>query len=157
MALFRRPWVRRAKNGFVLDLPEGLRDALPHLGAEVEALLGSDEPVVRRVFPTAYPDDPEREEGFQALVRGELIDRHRAGLALITETIDAERLSADELTTWMTTVNAMRLILGTALDVDEETEPEYADDDPRAPTHQFYVVLSVLLGDILDALETHPG
>jgi hypothetical protein len=153
VGLFRRPWVRPAKDGFTLDLPEGLREALPHLGAEVEALLGSDEPAVRRVFPTAYPDDPEREAGFQALVRGELIDRHRAGLALITETIDADRLTADELATWMTTVNAMRLILGTVLDLDDETEPEFADDDPRAPTHQFYVVLSVLLGDILEALE----
>jgi hypothetical protein len=153
VGLFRRPWVRPGRDGFVLDLPEGLREALPHLGAEVEALLGSDEPVVHRVFPAAYPDDPEREAGYQALVRGELIDRHRAGLALMADTVDAERLSLDELTTWMTTVNAMRLVLGTALDVDEDRELELEVDDPQAPMNQLYVVLSVLLSDIVEALD----
>jgi hypothetical protein len=149
----RRPWVRPTDEGFALELPAGLRDALPHLGSEVEALLDSDEPLVRRVFPTAYPDDPDREAGYQALVRGELVDRHRAGLALIADTVEADHLTAEELTSWMTTVNAMRLVLGTALDVDEESEPEYPDDDPRAITHQFYVVLSILLGDIVDAFD----
>lgn len=153
MGLFRRSWVRPSKDGFALDLPAGLRDALPHLGAEVDALLGSDEAVVARLFPTAYPDDPGREAGFQALVRGELIDRHRSGIELIAATAQADRLSHDELTTWMTTVNAMRLVLGTALGVEEDTELELDDDDPRAPTNQLYVVLSVLLGDILEALE----
>jgi len=154
VGLFRRKWVRAAGDGQVeLDLPPGLQEVLPHLGEEIDGLLGSDEPVVARLFPTAYPDDPEREAGYQALIRGELIERHRAGLRLIADTVGTGRLTHDELVTWMTTVNAMRLVLGTALGVEEDVDLEFDDDDPRAVTNQLYVVLTVLLDDILEVLE----
>jgi hypothetical protein len=154
VAIFRRSWVRRRGDGtYELDLPDGVREALPHLGAELEGLLGSDEPVMARLFPTAYPDDPEREAGYQALIRGELIDRHRAGLELVAATASADRLTHDELVTWMTTVNAMRLVLGTALGVEDDVDLEIDDDDPRSLTNQLYLVLSVLLDDILDVLD----
>jgi hypothetical protein len=152
---FRTPWVARdGADRFVLDLPPGLEAALVQLGGEVRELLGSDEPAVRRVFPTAYADDPEREAGYQALVRGELIERHQAGLDLIASTIEAEALTTEQVTAWMTTVNAIRLILGTALDVSEDLDLELDESDPRYPVHQLFVVLGVLLHDIVDALDS---
>ena len=153
MALFRRPWVRAVDGGYSLRLPDGLRQVLPRLSDELGELLASDEASVRRVFPTAYPDDAEREAGYQALIRGELVDRHRAGLALLAATADAEMLSQDELTRWMTTINAVRLILGTALDVAEDHELELDDDDPRQFTFQLFTVLGLLLGDIVEAFD----
>lgn len=148
----RRQWiVREGPDRFVLALPQGLAAILVQLGGEMRDLLTSDAEVVYRVFPVAYPDDDEREEGYQAMVRGQLIERHQAGIDLLAETATADALSADELSRWMTTTNAIRLILGTALDVDEDTDLDLDEDDPRFPVQQLYFVLSELLSHIIVA------
>lgn len=154
MGLFsrRRPWiVCEAPDRYALALPDGLAAVLVQLGGEMRDLLVTNADVVRRVFPVAYPDDDEREAGYQAMVRGQLIERHQAGIDLMAQTATADELSADELTRWMTTTNALRLILGTALDVDEDTELDLDEDDPRFPVQQLYYLLSELLGHILVA------
>lgn len=153
MESFERPrWVERdGPDRFVLNLPEGLDVVLVQLGGELRDLLSTDADVVRRVFPVAYPDDPEREEGFQALIRGELIERHQAGIDLITETVADGVLTREQLSTWMTTINAIRLILGTALDVQEDADLDIEPDDPRFPVHQLFLLLGAMLGHILDA------
>lgn len=154
--MFRSPWVARDREGRIaLRLPEGLAAALPHLGEELSALLESDSDAVRRVFPTAYPDDPEREAGYQVMVRGELIDRHREGIALIAATLDQDHLTDEQLGAWLTTVNALRLVLGAVLGIEDDAgEPDLTDDDPRLPAWQLYHVLSLLLEDIVAALSS---
>lgn len=154
--MFRSPWVARDRTGRIaLDLPDGLVAALPRLGDEVESLLNSDSPAIQRLFPTAYPDDPERDAGYQAMVRGELIDRHRDGIALIAATIDDEYLTEEQLGAWLTTVNALRLVLGAVLDIsDDGAEPDLDEDDPLLPAWQMYHVLSLLLDDIVSALSS---
>src|SRR5690606_10534216 len=122
--LFDRRWFRPAGDGgFDVAVPSGVRAMLADVMSGLDELLTSDSPHLRRVFPTAYPDDPEREAGYQALVRGELIDRHRASAEVIAATIDAEHLTEEELTAWMTATNALRLVFGTALDVGEDDDP----------------------------------
>ena len=155
-SMFRSPWVARDRTGRIaLDLPDGLVAALPRLGDEVESLLNSDSPAIQRLFPTAYPDDPERDAGYQAMVRGELIDRHRDGIALIAATIDDEYLTEEQLGAWLTTVNALRLVLGAVLDIsDDGAEPDLDEDDPLLPAWQMYHVLSLLLDDIVSALSS---
>jgi hypothetical protein len=152
--LFRKPWVARDRDGrFVLQLPDGVGQVLVHLGDELRELLESDHHAVQRVFPVAYPDDPEREAGYQALIRGELIDRHRAGLDLIAATVDADHLTEDQLGAWLTAVNALRLMLGTSLGIDsDDDEVDLHPDDPRAPIAELYHLLAVLLDDIVAAL-----
>ncbi len=154
--MFRSPWVARDRTGRIaLDLPDGLVAALPRLGDEVDSLLNSDSPAIQRLFPTAYPDDPERDAGYQAMVRGELIDRHRDGIALIAATIDDEYLTDEQLGAWLTTVNALRLVLGAVLDIsDDGAEPDLDEDDPLLPAWQMYHVLSLLLDDIVSALSS---
>ncbi len=154
--MFRSPWVARDRTGRIaLDLPDGLVAALPRLGDEVDSLLNSDSPAIQRLFPTAYPDDPERDAGYQAMVRGELIDRHRDGIALIAATIDDEYLTEEQLGAWLTTVNALRLVLGAVLDIsDDGAEPDLDEDDPLLPAWQMYHVLSLLLDDIVSALSS---
>ena len=150
---FRQPWVARDREGrFTIDLPDGVRHALLQLGDELGDLLASDHDAVRRVFPVAYPDDPDREAGYQALIRGELIDRHRAGLDIIASTADAEVLTEEQATAWLTTVNALRLVLGTTLGLDDEDDLDIAETDPRYPVAQLYQVLTILLDDIVTAL-----
>ena len=45
-----------------------------------------------------------------------------------------------EMTAWMGTLNSLRLVLGTKLDVDEEL-PTLAADDPLAPAYAVYEYL----------------
>ena len=116
-------------------------------------LLASDDPVLDRLFPVAYPDDEDRETEYRLLVRDELRSSHEAALAALEESADAERLDEEQLQAWMRAVNEVRLVLGTRLDVTEEgderpTEP----DDPRATAFAVYDYLTWLQGTIVEAL-----
>lgn len=153
MGFFRSPWVARRRGGeYSLDLPDWVRALLVQVGDELGALLSSDHEMVRRVFPTAYPDDSDREAGYQALVRGELIERHREGLDLLGETAHADTLTEEQLGRWLTTINALRLILGTALDVSEDDDPDLGPDDEMAMAWDAYRVMSAVVDDIVQAL-----
>ena len=150
---FRQPWITRDREGrYAVDLPDGVRHALLQLGDELGDLLATDHRSVRRLFPVAYPDDPDREAGYQALIRGELIERHQAGIDLIANTVDSPVLTDEQLTAWLTTVNALRLVLGTTLGLDDEDDLDIDEADPRYPVAQLYQVLTILLDDIVAAL-----
>ena len=87
---------------------------------------------MRRLFPPAYPDDPERDAGYQVLTRDELLEQRLAALDVVERTLDGGDLDTGEMTAWMGTLNSLRLVLGTRLDVDEEL-PDLDPADPRRP------------------------
>lgn len=129
---------------FLLDVCNQLRELLLHAG---------DHPALQRLFPTAYPDDEEREAFYRQMVRDELRDRHLAALETIERTAKASTLSPDELTQWMTAVNALRLVLGTQLGIAEDDEPaEVVDDDPDSAARLAYDLLTQMLWLIVKAL-----
>jgi len=61
-------------------------------------------------------------------------------------------LDEAQLLSWMGAVNDLRLVLGTRLDVSEETAFDQDPDDPDAPALAVYQYLSFLLETIVDAL-----
>jgi hypothetical protein len=139
--------VKLRPNGQVLvrELTGQLREQL---------LASTDEPTLRRLFPPAYADDPERDAGYQVLTRDELLEGRLAGLETVERTLErGGDLDEQELTAWMSTLNALRLVLGTRLDVDEEL-PDLAPDDPLAPHYAVYEYLGWLLSQIVDALSS---
>ena len=124
------------------------------VGSLREQLLAStDEPSVRRLFPPAYPDDPERDAGYQVLTRDELLEAKLAAIEVVERTVESTELDEAELTAWMGTLNSLRLVLGTRLDVDEEL-PTLDADDPLAPAYAVYEVLGWLMSQMVDALST---
>src|SRR5690606_31751849 len=105
-----------------------------------------------RLFPPAYPDDPERDAGYQVLTRDELLEHRLAALDVVESTLDGKGdLDEAAMTAWMGTLNSLRLVLGTRLDVDEEL-PQLDDDDPLAPAYAVYEYLGWLLSQVVDAL-----
>ena len=52
---------------------------------------------------------------------GELLDGRRAALDLVAQTVERDRLSAEEADSWLRALNDLRLVLGTRLDVQEDT------------------------------------
>jgi hypothetical protein len=116
-----------------------------------QLLASTDDPSVRRLFPPAYPDDPERDAGYQVLTRDELLEHRLAALDTVEESLDGAELDDAGLRAWMSTLNSLRLVLGTRLDVDEEL-PALADDDPLAPAYAVYEYLGWLLSQVVDVL-----
>jgi hypothetical protein len=51
----------------------------------------------------------------------------------------------------MTTLNSLRLVIGTRLDVDEDL-PELDPSDPLAPEYALYEFLGWILAQVVDAL-----
>jgi hypothetical protein len=154
MALFDQRRIRpTAQGSYELRLPRQERELVEHLVAQLrEVLLATtDDPSVRRLFPTAYHEDPERDREYQQLVRDELLERRLASLATVEETAGATELDGEQLTGWLTALNDLRLVLGTRLDVSEE-QLDIPQDDPDAPAFAVYGYLGFLLDEAVDAL-----
>jgi hypothetical protein len=144
---------RTGHGTYAVHLQEGERALLGSLVDQLRELLEAttDDPSVRRLFPTAYHDDAERDQEYQQLVRDELLEGRLAALATVEATVDADELDEAGLSAWLTAINDLRLVLGTRLDVSEDQEA-LPDDHPDAPALIVYGYLSVLLGDVIDAL-----
>jgi hypothetical protein len=149
------PKVRRArKGGFDIDIPKDERNLLRTVAPQLRELLDGDldDPALRRLFPTAYADDPERDREYQQLVRDDLADRRRAAVDTMLDSIDAKRVDEEQLLAWMSATNDMRLVLGTRLDVSEETDLVPSPDDPDGPLLALYAYLGLLLETMVEAL-----
>ena len=109
----------------------------------------------RRLFPTAYADDPERDAEYQRYMRDELVMSRLASLDRFEETANATLVDEPTLMGWMQSINAVRLVLGTLLDVDEELDPAHlSEEDPDFAEQALYGYLSGLLYEIVEALST---
>jgi hypothetical protein len=141
-------------GGVELRLSRDERSLLAGLVAELRALLDGapGDPSLRRLFPPAYDDDDD-ERAYRDLMGGELLDGRRAALELVAETVDHDRLSAEEADSWLRALNDLRLVLGTRLDVREDTfAEELRPDDPRAPALAVYAYLSWIQEQLVEAL-----
>jgi hypothetical protein len=124
------------------------------LPREAQGLLDDrSDPVLRRVFPVAYPGDADAEHSYQDLVGGELVQKHHDELDVLASTADASEIDSSQLGQWLGAIEVLRLMLGTSLDVGEELE-EVPDDDPRSSQVSVYRYLSWLQGEVIDALAT---
>jgi hypothetical protein len=141
------------EGAFLLLLPEGERELLLQLLGELRTLLklGPENPRLRRLYPAAYSDDEEKEAEYRRLTHEELSSGRLAALDTVEQTIAADRLTPDELTAWMHAVNALRLVLGTMLDVTEDDPFAVDPEDPNAREYMLYGYLGLLLEEIVQA------
>jgi hypothetical protein len=150
--------VKRVRGGrFALRITGAERDVLRSLPAQLRQLMtGQDagaNPDLRRLFPTAYPDDPEKAAEYDAMVRDDLVAERLAAIDVMERTIESDRLSEEELLAWLSSINDLRLVLGTRLDVAEDlSELDLTPDDPRAESLALYAYLSLLEEDAVSAL-----
>jgi hypothetical protein len=127
-----------------------------------------DDPVLARLFPTAYPDDEEAAGDFRRFTESTLRDGKAAGAAAVIDTLEEAGLppepedglfidvELDEAATmtWLRVFTDMRLAIATRLEV-EEGDEEYwmslPDDDPRAQVHDIYDWLGYLQETLVQA------
>jgi uncharacterized protein DUF2017 len=141
------------EGGFLLLLPEGERELMLQLLGELRTLLklGSEDPRLRRLYPAAYSDDEEKDAEYRRLTHEELSSGRLAAIDVAERTIAEDELTPDQLTAWMHAVNALRLVLGTMLDVNEDDPFAVDPDDPNAREYMLYGYLGLLLEEIVQA------
>jgi hypothetical protein len=148
--------IRRTRSGELqLRLSDDERELLRSLPGQLRDLMAGepDDPTLRRLFPPAYTTDTDLEAEYRRLMGHDLQERHLAALALMEETVDAERLADDQAAGWLSALNDLRLVLGTRLDVSEDMLGSEVDPaDPQAPVLALYGYLSWLEEQLVEAL-----
>jgi hypothetical protein len=151
--------IERRGDGARLRLPKEERQLLRELVADLEARLaeetGDDD--LRRLFPPAYDTAPDDEAEYRRLQQSELVDGHREALRVVESTIERDQLTGEELDAWLKALNELRLVLGTSLDITEESYMRWPDPrDPDARERALYLYLSALQEEAVAAASRGP-
>lgn len=149
---------RRRKSGpiepvgdgtFAINLPDQDRQTLIGFVDQLEQLLHLDtsDPRLRRLFPVAYHDDPDRDAEYQGYMHEELQQSRLNSIEMVREVLGQDvPLTEAQLHGFMLILNNLRLVLGTLLDVDESTDTDDLDEsDPLFGQAQLYGYLGWLL------------
>jgi len=129
-----------------------------------------EDPVLARLFPTAYPDDEEAAAEFRRFTEGALRDGKAAAAYTVIDGLEEAGLPS-ELTeeglmidveleepaaeTWMRSFTDLRLALATRLGVEDGDEAFWhtlPDEDPRAQAHDIYEWVGYLQETLVEAL-----
>ena len=146
-------------GGVTVVLPDVERELLQQLRAELVALLETEpgDPSLERLFPPAY-EDKRADREYRKLMGEELLAGRRRALDVLEATAGQEQLSAEEAESWLTALNDLRLVLGTRLDVQEDTFLNGLDlKDPRAPELAVYSYLTWLQDALISAVSASAG
>ena len=151
------PPFEKEGDRFSVRLGETERTLLVELCRQSRALLEtedpSSDPAVARLFPAAYQDDPLRNLEYETNLGGAPRTGKLEALDTVERTAHAPELSEEEFLSWMGVVNDLRLVLGTRVEIAEEsTDEDFPEGDPRHDAYQVYVFLGWLLQEMLDAM-----
>ena len=103
----------------------------------------SEDPVLKRLFPTAYPDDPASSADFRRYTERDLRTQKVAEAQVVLDRLEATALGAhdlkiprDEVEAWLRTLTSVRLAVATRLGITDaesaEELSELPDEDPRS-------------------------
>ena len=130
--------------------------------------LAPEDPVLARLFPTAYTEDAEAAAEFRRYTESDLRNGKAAAAATIIDTLEEAGLDdqpADGMfvdveldpqaaITWMRSFTDMRLAIATRLGIEEGDEERWyalADDDPEAQVHDIYEWIGYLQETLVQA------
>lgn len=149
--------IERIDTGlFALNLTLDERTTLCGFVDQLDDIISAphDDPRVRRLFPTAYHDNPEHDAEYQNFMRDELAQSRRSSIAAVRSVLMSEEpMTEPQLYSLMTVLNSLRLVLGTLLDVDEtDGLDQIPEDSPAFGQAQLYEYLGWLLEWTVSAL-----
>jgi hypothetical protein len=136
------PFFEKKGDRFSVRLGKHERNLLVELVRQSRTLLEtedpSSDPAVARLFPAAYRDDPLRNLEYETSLGGAPRSGKLQALDTVERTANARALSEEDFLTWMGVVNDLRLVLGTRIEVTEEsTEEDFAAGGPRDAYHVY--------------------
>jgi hypothetical protein len=141
-----------------------LRQCVAELAALVSQADDPDDPAVERLFPDAYPEDPDDQEEFRRYTYEDLktakLEQAKTVLSALLDTGGDVRLDPETADVWLRALTDVRLALGTRLGVTDDTDIQSELDDAvlRDPTStrvgqlSVYAYLSFLQESLVGAL-----
>ncbi|MFM9119254.1 MAG: DUF2017 family protein [Acidimicrobiaceae bacterium] len=143
--------VFRLKNGnYKIELATDHRQLLTQLVEQLRDSLATttDDANLRRLFPTAYNNDAKKDAEYQRLMRDELLESRLAAIDVTIKVIaQDDEISAEEIDAFARSINSLRLVLGTTLDIAESDygsqsdtqQSENSDSDEASEADEFLI------------------
>jgi len=129
-----------------------------------------EDPVLARLFPTAYPGDDEAASEFRRFTEGSLRDGKAAAACAVIDALEESglppqleedglvidvELEKPEAQTWLRSFTDVRLALATRLGIEDGDEHRWAvmpEDDPRVQAYDIYQWVGYLQETLVRAL-----
>ena len=138
-----------------LELPEEEKTVLRSLAPQLRAMLihATDDPDLRRLFPTAYVDDPDADAFFKQITHDDLLASRLGKIDLFEAALSSIELDEAQLSGFMAVCNDLRLVLGTKLNISEDDDPDdYCGDPVTEQLYAIFVYLGWMVELAVDAL-----
>jgi len=143
----------------VADMPAPDADELAAMVGLSDSSDVPDDPVLARLLPDGYRDDPDAAGEFRRFTESGLRSAKVESAQTLLQTLPAAggkvKLTAEEAEAWLRSLNDVRLALGVRLGVTEEfdgLDEELDAEDPRFAYIQIYQWLAYLQESLLAAL-----
>ena len=111
------------------------------IGIDSQAAKPTD-PISTRLFPDAYPDDPDASMEFRRFTERSLRDTNVTRAKRVLADLEGRTkltLNSDQWQQWVGFLNSLRLALGTRLEIDQESwNEERSESDPLYQLHELY-------------------
>ena len=153
--------------------PADVLDDLDRLLAEAEAQTAAEadadpaatprlpeDPVLARLLPDAYADDPEAAGEFRKYTESSLREAKKYFAQTLLDTLPPKggrvRLTGDQARDWLRTLNDVRLMFGVRLEVTEDFEEQLAalaPGDPKIAAFEVYGWLGAVQELLVRALD----
>jgi len=141
------------------DLDRLLAEAVEAVEA-AEAPSIPDDPVLARLLPDAYQEDPEAAGEFRKYTESSLREAKKYFAQTLLDTLPPSggrvRLTGDQARDWMRALNDVRLMFGVRLEVTEDFEEQLAalaPDDPKVAAFEVYGWLGAVQESLVRALD----
>jgi hypothetical protein len=117
--------------------PASVLDDLESLLDDVEQPHTPQDPVLARLLPDAYRDDPPAADEFRKYTESSLREAKKYFAQTLLDTLPASggrvTLTGDQARDWLRALNDVRLLFGVRLEVTEDFEEQLAALDPADP------------------------
>jgi hypothetical protein len=141
--------------------PDGVPawDDLDALDAQLTQPLTPEDPVLARLLPDGYRDDPTAAEEFRRYTESGLRSVKQQAAQEMLDTLPEAggriQLTHDQGHAWLKALNDVRLALGVRLGVTEEFEEQWdrlRADDPQRAAYEVYAWLGAVQESLVQAL-----
>ncbi|MCU1417262.1 MAG: hypothetical protein JWP32_1436 [Schumannella sp.] len=142
-----------------LELTDIERGLLRTLLTEYDELVQADDgdPVLDRLFPVAYRDDPDAAAEFARYTRSGLVDHKTANAGAVAAALTEAgvlRLDDDSAGRWLPVLTDLRLVVADRIGITADDDP--VPDDALGEVYHWLGNLQSYLIDALDALADRP-
>jgi hypothetical protein len=144
------------------DRPESGRGVIDDLERLLETgnPQAPDDPVLARLLPDAYRDDPDAASEFRKYTEESLREAKKYFAQTLLDTLPQDggrvTLTADQARDWLRALNDVRLTFGVRLEVTEDFEEQLAaldPEDPKVAAFEVYGWLGAVQESLVQALD----